>query len=135
MTQIATVEKIFSDGRAEISVARQSACAHDCHECAGCGGTPAPVRAVVDNPIGAQAGQKVVVESSTGHVFGVLLLVYMVPVALVVAAYLAMASLGSEGLSAGISILAFFCGIVPAILYDRRLRRSGGMRFTIVRAF
>ena len=135
MTQIATVNQILRDGRAEIVVARQSACAHDCRECAGCGGTPSPVRAVVDNPIGAQAGQKVVVESSTGHVFGVLLLVYMVPVALFFAAYLATASLGSEGLSAGISILAFFCGIVPAILYDRRLRRSGGMRFTIVRAF
>ena len=43
MKQIATVDKLFSDGRAEIVVARQSACAHDCGECAGCGGTPAPI--------------------------------------------------------------------------------------------
>ena len=26
-------------------------------------------------------------------------------------------------------------GVVPAVLYDRRLRRSGGMTFTIVRVF
>lgn len=135
MTQIATVDKLRPDGRAEIVVARQSACAHDCHECAGCGGTPTPIRAVVDNPVGAKAGEKVVVESSTRQVFGIILLVYMVPVALFFLAYFATASLGSEGLSIAASILAFFCGVVPAILYDRRVKQSGGMRFTIVRTF
>ncbi len=134
MKQIATVEKLFKDGRAEIVVARQSACAHDCHECAGCGGTPSPIRAVVDNPIGAQEGQKVIVESSSRQIFGVILLVYMLPVALFFIAYFATAPLGS-GISAAASILAFFCGVVPAILYDRRVRRSGGMTFTIVNAF
>ena len=135
MKQIATVEKLLTNGRAEIVVARQSACAHDCHECAGCGGTPTPIRAVVDNPIHAQAGQKVVVESSTRQMFGVLALVYMVPVALFFIAYFATASLGSDVLVAGISILAFFAGVIPAIRYDRRLKRSGGMTFTIVQAF
>ena len=135
MKQIATVEKLLTNGRAEIVVARQSACAHDCHECAGCGGTPTPIRAVVDNPIHAQAGQKVVVESSTRQMFGVLALVYMVPVALFFIAYFATASLGSDVLAAGISILAFFAGVILAIRYDRRLKRSGGMTFTIVQAF
>ena len=93
------------------------------------------MRAVVDNPIGALAGQKVVVESSNRQLMGIMLLVYMVPVALFLIAYVATMSLGSEGLSAAVSILAFFCGIVPAILYDRRLKRSGGMTFTIIRAF
>lgn len=134
MKQIATVEKLLKDGRAQIVVARQSACAHDCHECAGCGGTPAPIRAVVDNPIGAQAGQKVVVESSSRQMFGVILLVYMLPVALFFIAYFAASPLGG-GVAAAVSIAAFFCGVVPAILYDRRLRRSGGMAFTIVNAF
>lgn len=134
MTQIATVEKIFPDGRAEISVARQSACAHDCHECAGCGATAAPVRAVVDNPIGAQAGQKVVVESESRQVFGVILLVYMLPVLLFFIGYFAAASL-SDGPRAIVGIAAFFCGVVPAVLYDRRIKRSGGMAFTIVRSF
>lgn len=135
MKQIATVEKLMRDGRAEIVVARQSACAHDCHDCAGCGGTPTPIRAVVDNPIHAQAGQKVVVESSTRQMFGVMALVYMVPVALFFIAYFATASLGNDGIAAGVSILAFFAGIIPAIRYDRRLKRSGGMTFTIVQAF
>lgn len=134
MTQIATVEKILRNGRAEVTVARQSACAHDCHECAGCGGTVAPVHAVVDNPIGAQAGQKVVVESETRQVFGVILLVYMLPVLLFFLGYFAASSL-TEGMRATVGILAFFCGVVPAVLYDRKIKRSGGMTFTIVRLF
>lgn len=135
MKQIATIEKLLANGRAEIVVARQSACAHDCHDCAGCGGTPTPIHAVVDNPIHAQEGQKVVVESSTRQLFGVLALVYMVPVALFFIAYFATAALGNDALSAGVSIAAFFAGIIPAIRYDRRLKRSGGMTFTIVRVF
>ena len=133
MKQIATVERMTQDGRAEIVVARQSACAHDCRECAGCGGTSAPIRALVDNPIGAQPGQKVVVESSSRQIFGVILLVYMLPVALFFIAYFAAAPFGGA-VSAVISIFAFFCGVVPAVLYDRRVRRGGGMTFTIVQA-
>ncbi len=135
MTQIATVEKLLKDGRAEISVARQSACAHDCHECAGCGGTVAPVRAVAENPIGAAQGQKVVVKSETRQVFGVILLVYMLPVALFFLGYFAASGFRSEGLRAAAAILAFFCGIIPAVCYDRKVRRSGGLTFTIVSTF
>jgi len=134
MKQIATVEKLRQDGRAEIVVARQSACAHDCHECAGCGGTPAPIRAVVDNPIGARAGQKVVVESSSRQMFRVILLVYMLPVALFFVGYFAASPLGG-GAAAAVAVLAFFAGVVPAVLYDRAVRRGGGMTFTIIQAF
>lgn len=134
MKQIATVERLRRDGRAVIVVARQSTCAHDCHECAGCGGSVAPIRAVADNPIRAQVGQKVVVESSSRQIFGVILLVYMLPVALFFAAYFATASFGGA-VPVAASVAAFFCGVVPAVLYDRRVRRRGGMSFSIVRAF
>ena len=73
MTQIATVEKILSEGYAEVSVPRKSACGHDCEECAGCGVTGAAVHARARNPIGAQPGQKVVVESSTEKLMGIIL--------------------------------------------------------------
>lgn len=136
MTQIATVEKILPGGRAEISVARQSACTHACSECVGCGrSTAAPVRAVAENPIGAQTGQKVVVESATRQVLGVVLLVYVLPVALFFLGYFTF-PLGSEGARALAAVCAFFLGVIPAVLYDRRLRRGGGgMSFTIVRLF
>lgn len=135
MTQIATVEKTLPGGRAEISVARQSACTHACSECVGCGrATAAPVRAVADNPIGAQSGQKVVVESATRQVLGVVLLVYVFPVALFFLGYFAF-PLQTESARALAAVCAFFLGVIPAVLYDRRVRRGGGMHFTIVRLF
>lgn len=134
MTQTATVEKLLPDGRAEIVVARQSACAHDCGECAGCGTSAAPVHALADNRIGALPGQKVVVESETRKVIGVALLVYMLPVALFFAGYAAAFALDGP-LRAAVAILAFFFGVILTVLYDRRVKRNGALTFTIVRVF
>ena len=133
MTQIATVEKILPGGMAEISVPRKSACGHDCEECAGCGVSGASVRAVARNDARAEVGQKVVVESSNKRLYGVMLLVYAVPIVLFLIGYFASYALTSEGLRYAIAIAAFCLGIVPAILYDRKLKREGGLAFTIIR--
>ena len=134
MTQIATVEKILSEDYAEISVPRKSACGHDCEECAGCGVTGTAVHARARNPIAAQPGQKVVVESSTEKLMGIILLVYMVPVVLFFAGFSALLGAGS-GVRAAVGALSFLLGILPAVLYDRRLRAQGGLIFRIVRLF
>ena len=133
MTQIATVEKDLGGGYAEVSVPRKSACGHDCEECAGCGVSGASVRARARNAVGAAVGQKVVVESSNKRLYGVMLLVYAVPIVLFLIGYFASYALTSEGLRYAIAIAAFCLGIVPAILYDRKLKREGGLAFTIIR--
>ena len=115
MTQIATVEKILRGGRAEISVPRKSACGHDCESCSGCGMQGSSTHAVALNP------------------YGVMLLVYAVPIVLFLIGYFASYALTSEGLRYAIAIAAFCLGIVPAILYDRKLKREGGLAFTIIR--
>lgn len=136
MTQIATVERILDENHAEISVPRKSACGHDCEECAGCGVTGAAVKARANNPIGAQPGEKVVVESSTQKMLGIVALVYAIPVALFLIGYLAAFALGgSVGVQYGTAIAGFVLGILFAIRYDRRLRAQGGLSFTIVRLF
>ena len=94
MTQIATVERILDQNHAEISVPRKSACGHDCEECAGCGVTGTAVKARAVNPIGAQPGQKVVVESSTQKMLGIVALVYAIPVALFLVGYVVAFALG-----------------------------------------
>ena len=71
MTQIATVERILDDTHAEISVPRKSACGHDCEECAGCGVSGAAVHARAANPIGAEPGQKVVVQSDSKNMMAI----------------------------------------------------------------
>lgn len=136
MTQIATVERILDSTYAEISVPRKSACGHDCEECAGCGVSGAAVHAKAQNPIGAQPGQKVVVQSDTKRMMGIVVLVYLIPVVLFLAGYLlAVAFTARVGFQYAAAVLGFVIGIVFAILYDRRLRSAGGLTFTIVRLF
>ncbi len=135
MTQIATVEKVFPDGMAEISVPRKSACGHDCEECAGCGVSGASVYAMAHNPIHAQAGDKVVVESSSKKLLKMVFVVYMIPIALFLLGYFCTGAIHSEGLRYAIAVTGFFVGILPAIAYDRNIKKTGGMNFTIVRLF
>ena len=136
MTQIATVERIIDSDHAEISVPRKSACGHDCEECAGCGVTGTAVHAKAVNPIGARPGQKVVVESSTQKMLGIVAFVYLIPVALFMAGYLLTAFLTpAVAIQYTVAVAAFLAGIGFAILYDRRLRARGGLSFTIVRLF
>lgn len=136
MTQIATVERIIDADHAEISVPRKSACGHDCEECAGCGVTGAAVHAKAVNAIGARPGQKVVVESSTQKMLGIVAFVYLIPVALFMAGYLAAAFLtASVSIQYASAVAAFLVGIGCAIWYDRRVRARGGLTFTIVRLF
>ena len=136
MTQIATVERILDADHVEISVPRKSACGHDCEECAGCGVSGASVYARASNPIGAQPGQKVVVESSTKKMLRIVVLVYLIPVVLFLAGYVITSMLtASVAVQYAVAGAGFVLGIVFAILYDRRLRARGGLTFNIVRLF
>ena len=134
MTQIATVEQLLDHGYASISVPRKSACGHDCEECAGCGVTGAAVRARAKNDIGAQPGQKVVVESSTKKLLGVVALVYLLPVIFFMLGYFLTEGLGETGRYL-IAIGAFALSFIPCILYDRYARRHETLTYTILRLF
>ena len=73
--------------------------------------------------------------SSTKHLLGVMSLVYLLPIVLFLLGYFATGSLSSEGLRYAIAIAAFVIGIIPAIICDRRTKKSGALTFTIVRLF
>jgi sigma-E factor negative regulatory protein RseC len=136
MTQIATVEKLIDQEYAEISVARESACGHECSDCAGCGlmGGAQEVRAVTRNRINARPGDRVVVESSTKKVMGVVMLVYVVPFVCFFAAYGIINTLGfGEALCAAGGIVCFLLGLLPALFYDRHVKKKGTLQYDIVR--
>lgn len=136
MTQIATVEKILDSQHAIISVPRKSACGHDCEECAGCGISGTAIRARAINTVGASVGQKVVVESSTEKMLGIVALVYVTPIVLFFVGYITMLLLNfSVAVQYSVAGLGFVLGILSAVWYDRRLRDRGGLSFTIVRLF
>ena len=118
---------------AEIAVPRKSACGHDCEECAGCGVTGTAVSAQARNPIGAVPGDKVVVESSSKTVLGIIAIVYLIPVVLFLLGYfLTEKLLPTEGLRYAAAIFAFLLGLIPAVVYDRRMKKQGTMYYTIV---
>ena len=87
MTQIATVTALPGPGTAEVTVARQPACGHDCESCAGCGTRSAKVVIRASTAIPVAVGDRVEVYSS-GRVLGVAALVYLGPVALFLLGYL-----------------------------------------------
>ena len=132
MTHIATVEEILAGGYARISVPRKTACGHDCEECAGCGMTGASIFAMARNPVDAQPGQKVVVESSPSKLLGVVALVYILPVILFLVGYFATEGL-AEGMRYTIAIVAAALSMIPCVWYDRRARKSGALTYEILR--
>ncbi len=134
MTQIATVEENLGGGLARISVPRKTACGHDCEECAGCGMTGAAIFATAKNPVDAKPGEKVVVESSTQKLLGVVALVYILPVILFLVGYFTTEGL-TEGVRYAIAIGAAALSMIPCVLVDRYARRSGALTYTILRLF
>ena len=134
MTQIATVEKILDAGFVEISGPRKSACGHDCEECAGCGMTGAAIHARASDPVGVKPGDKVVVQSETKKLLGVVALVYLLPVVAFLLGYFL-----SEGLAEKvryiIAIAAAAAAFLPSIFYDRYAKRHEVLTYTIMRLF
>lgn len=133
MTQTATVEEILGKGRVRIAVARQTACGHDCENCAGCGVQAGTIRAVAEDPVGVAVGDRVEVATDNKLVIGIAALVYLLPFAAFFAGYAAGSLLGHSAGHALVTTLATGAGCIPAVLYDRRSRRTGGIRFTIQR--
>lgn len=132
MTQIATVTAVPAPGVALVSVARQTACGHDCENCPGCGvqGTSITVRARTELPV--EPGDRVEL-SSDSRVLSIAALVYLVPVVLFLAGYL-LSWLLPEGARYLCGDLGFVLGLLLAAAWDRRLRRSGqAVKHQIVR--
>ena len=79
MTQIATVTAVPRPGVAVVSVARQTACGHDCEHCAGCGAQGGTVTVQARTEIAVSPGDQVELFSGK-QVLGIAALVYLAPV-------------------------------------------------------
>lgn len=132
MTQIATVTAVPGSGVAVVTVARQTACGHDCENCAGCGAQAGAVTVRAETEIEVSPGD--LVELTSGNrVLGIAALVYLGPVALFLAGYLLPAAL-SEGLRYLCGGAGFALGLLLAALYDRWARKKGrAVTYTITR--
>ncbi|MBO5327295.1 MAG: SoxR reducing system RseC family protein [Clostridia bacterium] len=116
----ATVVEIISPDIAVVSVERRAAC-DGCHKAAdgkGCSvctllGSKGETRARARNTVGAAPGDTVEVESRTKRIMGYAALVFLLPVALAIAAYLIGAKLS---LGEGASLLLALAGLLLSFL-------------------
>lgn len=120
MQKKATVDAVLPDGMAELLVQRESACSGDCHKCSGCGSVGQTIRLTAKNPIGAQKGDIVVIESGSGVVLKAAALIYLLPLTLFLIGYLAFMHLGAWAALIGLG--GFILGALPAVLYNRKVK-------------
>ena len=138
MEQIAVVKTVLANGMAQIAVERETACgaAHSCSECAGCEKMMTRTENVVMayNDARANPGDVVKVRSENAAFFKTAAIVYLLPLALLLALYIAAtaAALGGEGMRLLVGALGFVVGVLAAILWDRHMKKVNGLRFHIV---
>lgn len=136
MTQNAVVKELTGDGWAQIEVHRVSACGHDCSQCGGgCAELTrtGPVTVLARNPVGAQPGDRVVVESATKSILGFAAVVYLLPLVLFFAGYLIAHALGAgEGAALGGGGVCFALSLAIAVFTDRKAAKRSRELFSIV---
>ncbi len=131
MKQIATVMRMVDETTAEVTVVRQSACAHDCSECAGCGSKPSAITVLAHCPVPVTAGDKVELFSDN-RVLGYAALVYLAPLVLFLLGYLVPPD-ASQWLRTLCGGAGFLAGILLAVICDRIVKRKKAVNYQILR--
>lgn len=129
MEQYVRVRQTYPDGTAQVVHVRESACSGDCHKCSGCGAAKETILLKAQNPIGAEAGSLVTIQSATGPVLKAAVVLYVIPLALFFVGYLLGALAWNAGALAG--CLGFVLGVVFVVAYDRKLGKQAETIYTI----
>lgn len=88
---------------ANVQISKSSACGHDCASCKACNNPTYEIKVL--NPIGANVGNRVEIQTKTSSVLGVSFLLYILPVFILIAS-----SVVCEHFKLGYySILVFGC--------------------------
>ena len=129
MQQQVQVARVFPDGDCEVFVRRESACSGDCHKCSGCGAQAQQVFVRARNAIGAKPGDRVIVSSENAQVLPAMLVVYILPLALLLAGYFAGLALSVRpGIPA---LIGFVLGVAAFVAYDRLVAKRRGVRYVV----
>lgn len=129
MEQLVLVRRTLDDGSAEVLHIRESACSGDCHKCSGCGAAKEAVVFTAQNPIGAQPGDVVKVQSESAPVLKAAVVLYVVPLVLFFLGVFLGSLLGSMEYLLGGALFAL--GLVGVVLYDRKVMEKTDISYTI----
>lgn len=132
MTQDAIVFKCLDKERAEVVVTRATACGSNCASCEACV-FQNELKTVARNLIGANPGQKVLIQSKSSRVYGAILLVYILPVVLaVLGCFLAYGAGASEGICVLCTFAGFLLGAVVTVMTQRLKKGKDPITFDII---
>ena len=129
MEQTVKVRRLLPDGKAEVIRIRESACSGECHKCAGCGAAQQTMLFTAENPIGAEVGDMVVVTTETAPVLKAAAILYIMPLLLFLAGYIAGSCLGYG--AGWLGAAGFLLGIAGVVWYDRRTAKKKNTIYTI----
>jgi len=136
LTRTGVIREVCGDGFARVEIAMRTACGHSCEDCGGCapGSRELVVRA--RNPLDARAGDTVTVTSETGKVLGAAALVYVLPLALMLAAALVCAAAGGSQTVCAVCALGALClGAAAAVLLGKLRQKRSPVEYVITRRF
>lgn len=129
MQQKAIVKELTPHGDAIVAVERRSACSGDCDSCHGCAHQTETVMVTAHNAAGAQPGDVVQVESETGRVLRLALLLYIMPMLLMIVGYMI------PGVQGNWKVLTAFLGLAVGIgicvVYSAYMKKKNEMTFHI----
>ena len=112
---------------AVVRIFKSSACSHNCADCGACQNPSFDT--VVNNPIGAKEGDKVLISSDSGKILLISLLVYILPVFLMI-----MAAVFCDILNAGAfgTLTAFIILVSLWIMLIRKVNKNSHTQHTII---
>ena len=123
MEQKVRIIQTKPDGTAKAVHIRESACSGDCHKCSGCGATKQTMVLCVENPIGAKAGDWVIMEAKSSAILKAAAALYILPLVLFIAGFLLGEHLWQKGIL--VSLCSLLLGFVLVKLLDRRMSQKG----------
>ena len=129
MEQVVRVKETYPDGTALVVHTRLSACSGDCHKCSGCGAAKETLLLRAENPIGADQGDLVHLQSASAPVLKAAAVLYVLPLLLFFLGYGLGAAMWNHGGLVG--SLAFCIGIALVVVYDRRVVKKQKSVYTI----
>lgn len=121
MTQYAKVKKILPEGKALVSVIRESSCGKNCASCGGCSEKNVEVNAIADNLCDACEGDLVSVETPTSEVLRLVCAVYLLPTLLMIALCITASALGA---SEGVTIICGALGLGVSFFIIRAINNA-----------
>ena len=131
MTNDGVVTKLLPNSMAEVAVTRGTACGGNCGNCEACSYQNV-LKTLAHNRVGAQPGQKVIIETSSSVIFGAAMLVYVMPLMFFIAGYIAAYLLGaSEGICVLISFIALIISAVILVM-SQRSKKKKDIKFDII---